>query len=84
MENNWIISLGAGENAYKTGYVTYLVTSHFAKSGEDNRQTITDKVKRFVGGDFADLTAEIDTDTIAGEYGCSAAGKEETCSQKQN
>lgn len=84
MENNWIIGLGAGEREYKIGDVTYIVTSHFAKSGEDNRQTITDKMKRFVGGDFADLTDEPDTDTIAGEYGCSAAGKEEICSRKQN
>lgn len=49
MENNWIIGLGAGEREYKIGDVTYLVTFHFAKPGEDNRQTIADKMKRFVG-----------------------------------
>ena len=81
MENNWIIGLGAGEREYKIGDVTYIVTSHFAKPSEENCQTITDRMKRFVGSDFADLTDELDTDTMDAEYGCSAAGKEDTCSR---
>ena len=84
MVDNWIIGLGADEREYKIGDVTYVVTSHFAKPTEPKAQTISDKMKSFVGGDFADLTADIDTDTIDNEYGCSAAGKEDTCSRNQN
>ena len=84
MEDNWIIGLGAGEREYKIGDVTYIVTSHFVKPTDTEKQTISDRMKRFVGGDFADLTADIDANTIDGEYVCSAAGKEDTCSRKQN
>lgn len=84
MGDNWIIGLGIDEHQYKIGDVTYIVTSHFAKPTDTERQTISDRMKRFVGGDFADLTDELDTDTMNAEYGCSAAGKEDTCSRKQN
>ena len=84
MKDNWIIGLGAGEREYKIGDVTYIVTSHFAKPTDTEKLTITDRMKRFVGGDFADLTDEPDTDTMNAEYGCSAAGKEDSCSRKQN
>ena len=84
MNDNWIIGLGAGERDYKIGDVTYIVTSHFAKPTESGKQTISDRLKSFVGGDFADLTADTDTDTIDDEYVCSAAGKEDSCSRKQN
>ena len=84
MENNWIIGFGANEREYEIGDVTYIVTSHFAKPADAEKQTISDRMKNFVGGDFADLTADIDANTIDGEYVCSAAGKEDTCSRKQN
>ena len=84
MADNWIIGLGVGEREYKIGGVTYIVTSHFAKPTDTEKLTITDRMKSFVGGDFADLTADMDTDTIDGEYVCSAAGKEDLCSRKQN
>ena len=84
MADNWIIGLGAGEREYKIGDVTYIVTSHFAKPTDTEKLTITDRMKSFVGGDFADLTADMDADTIDGEYVCSAAGKEDSCSRKQN
>ena len=83
MGNNWIIGLGEGEREYKIGDVTYIVTSHFAKPTDTEKMTIADRMKSFVGGDFADLTADIDADTIDGEYVCSAAGKEDTCSRKK-
>ncbi|MBR4910085.1 MAG: hypothetical protein IKZ47_02025 [Clostridia bacterium] len=83
MGNNWIIGLGAGEHEYKIGDVTYIVTSHFAKPTDTEKLTIADRMKSFVGGDFADLTADMDADTIDGEYVCSAAGKEDTCSRKK-
>ena len=81
---NWIIGLGAAEHEYKIGDVAYIVTSHFAKPTDAEKLTITDRMKSFVGGDFADLTANIDADIIDGEYVCSAAGKEDSCSRKQN
>ena len=84
MEDNWIIGLGAGEREYKIGDVTYIVTSHFVKPTDTEKQTISDRMKRFVGGDFTDLTADMDADTIDGEYVCSVAGKEDSCSRKQN
>ena len=84
MGSNWIIGLGAAEHEYKIGDVTYIVTSHFAKPTDTEKQTISDRMKRFVGGDFADLTADTDADIIDGEYVCSAAGKEDSCSRKQN
>ena len=82
MGDNWIISLGIEEHQYKIGDVTYIVTSHFAKPTDMEKQTITDRMKHFVGSDFADLTDEPDTNTMNAEYGCSAAGKEDTCSRK--
>ena len=84
MGNNWIIGLSAAEHEYKIGDVTYIVTSHFAKPTDAEKMTITERMKRFVGGDFADLTADMDADTIDGEYVCSATGKEDSCSRKQN
>ena len=84
MGENWIIGLGADEHEYKIGDVTYIVTSHFAKPTDTEKLTITDRMKRFVGGDFADLTDELDADTMNAEYGCLAAGKEDLCSRKQN
>ena len=66
MGNNWIIGLGAGKREYKIGDVTYIVTSHFAKPTGSEKQTISDRMKSFVGGDFADLTADMDADTIDG------------------
>lgn len=84
MGDNWIIGLGIDEREYKIGDVTYIVTSHFAKPTDEEKLTITDRMKRFVGSDFADLTDEPDTDTMNAEYGCSAAGKEDLCSRKQN
>ena len=84
MGDNWIVGLGSNEHAYKIGDVTYIVASHFVRPDGENRQTITDKMKHYICGDFADLTAAPDSDTIDGEYGCSAAGKEDPCSRKQN
>jgi len=84
MGGNWIIGLGAGEHSYKIGTVTYIVTSHFAEPGSKHRQTLTDKMKSFIGSDFADLTAEPDPDIIDTEYVRSAAGKEDACSRNQN
>ena len=84
MGDNWIIGLGADEREYKIGDVTYIVTSHFAKPTDSEKLTISDRMKRFVGGDFADLTDELDTNTMNAEYGCSAAGNGGRSEQKES
>ena len=80
--SNWIVGLGLEKHSYKIGDVTYVVTPHFAKPTKEDKSTFSDRVKNFIGGDFTDLTANMDADTIDGEYVCSAAGKEDTCSRK--
>ena len=82
MSNNWIIGLGSGEHKYKIGDVTYIVASHFIDPFKQERTTITDKLKSFIGSDFADLTPDMDADIIGSEYVWSAVGKEDLCSRK--
>lgn len=82
MADSWIIGIGAGEHEYKIGDVTYIVSSHFAKPSEPVKETLSDRLKHFVSGDFADLTADVEKDKIESEYVCSAAGKEDLCSRK--
>ena len=77
MESNWIIGFGAAEHEYKIGDVTYIVTSRFAKPTEPEKKTLSERMKGFVGGDYAELTVDPAEDTIDCEYVCSAAGKED-------
>lgn len=84
MADNWIIGLGIDEHQYKIGGVTFIVTSHFAKPTDSEKLTISDRMKRFVGSDFADLTGGPDTDTMNAEYGCSAAGNGGRSEQKES
>ena len=82
MADSWIIGIGAGEHEYKIGDVTYIVSSHFINPSEPVKETLSDRIKNFVSGDFADLTADVENDKIDSEYVCSAAGKEDLCSRK--
>ena len=82
--NNWIMSLGPDEHEYKIGDVTYVVAARFIEPSENERPTISDRLKSFIGGNFADLTPDMNEDRIDSEYVCSAAGKEEICSRKAN
>lgn len=82
MAESWIIGIGAGEHEYKIGDVTYIVSSHFVHPSEPVKDTLSDRLKHFVSGDFADLTADVEMDKIDSEYVCSAAGKEDLCSRK--
>ena len=82
MSDNWIIGLDAGEHEYKIGDVTYIVASHFVNPFDQEKPTISDKLKSFVGSDFADLTSDTDANIIGSEYVRSAAGKEDICSRK--
>ena len=70
------------EHEYKIGDVTYIISSHFAQPSEPVKETLSDRLKHFVGGDFADLTADVEKYKIDSEYVCSAAGKEDLCSRK--
>ena len=80
--SNWIVGLGLEKHSYKIGDVTYVVSPHFAKPTKEDKLTFSDRVKNFIGGDFAELTTNISTNRISNEYVCSAAGKEDTCSRK--
>ena len=77
MGKGFIIGLGKNEHRYKIGNVTYIVSSKFAKPNFREDRTISDRLKNFVGSDFADLTADNDSDNLIDGYVCSAAGKEE-------
>ena len=83
MAFSWIIGFGSREHEYKIGDVTYIVSSHFAQPSEPVKETLSDRIKHFVSGDFADLTADVEKDNIDSEYVCSAAGEEDLCSRKK-
>ena len=66
------------EDEYVIGGVLYKVSSSFAPANICNLEnTISDKVQKYVGSDFAHLTTDEDENTIQAEYVCSTAGKED-------
>ena len=77
MGKGFIIGFGSPNREYKNGGVTYIVSSKFAKPDFKADRTISDRLKNFVKSDFADLTADNDSDNLVDGYVCSAAGKEE-------
>ena len=77
MSKGFIVGLVSSEQEYRINGVTYAVSSKFAKPDFKTDKTISDRLKRFVGSDFADLTADNDSDNLIDGYVCSAAGKEE-------
>ena len=77
MSKGFIIGLISSEQEYRINGVTFVVSSRFAKPNFREDQTISDRLKNFVGSDFADLTADNDYDNLIDGYVCSAAGKEE-------
>ena len=75
----FIVGIGHGDASYTIGSVRYLVSSHFAStnlSGE-GEETLSEKLGRFIGSDFADLTVSPHRTTLSDEYACSAAGEED-------
>ena len=60
---------------YKIGNVTFTVFSEFEPMKSEN--TIKSRFEKSITSDFTDLTGEIFEDTMAEEYVCSAAGKED-------
>lgn len=66
-----------GEQEYTVNGVRYIVGSCFQSSKAPTSTTIHDRFKRIVSGDTVPLSLEGVDDTMAAEYVCSAAGKEE-------
>ena len=56
----------------------YVIASSFQSSKVPTSTTIHDRFKRIVSGDTVPLSLESMDDTMAAEYVCSTAGKEET------
>ena len=67
-----------GEQEYTVNGVRYIVGSSFQSSKVPTSTTIHDRFKRIVSGDIVPLPVECMDDTMAAEYVCSTAGKEET------
>ena len=67
-----------GEQEYTVNGVRYIVGSCFQSSKMPSSTTINDRFKRIVAGNTVPLSIESMDDTMAAEYVCSTAGKEET------
>ena len=73
---NWIVGISDGKtHEYKIGNVTFTVFSEFEPMKSEN--TIKSRFEKSITSDFTDLTGEIFEDTMAEEYVCSTAGKED-------
>ena len=66
-----------GEQEYTVNGVRYIIGSSFQSSKVPTSTTIHDRFKRIVSGDTIPLSVEDTDDTMAAEYMCSTAGKEE-------
>ena len=66
------------EQVYTVNGVQYIVGSCFQSSKMPSSTTINDRFKRIVAGNTLPLSIESTDDTMAAEYVCSTAGKEET------
>ena len=67
-----------GEQEYTVNGVRYIVGSCFQSSKAPTSTTIQDRFKRIVSGNSVPLSVKDADDTMAAEYVCSTAGKEET------
>ena len=67
-----------GEQEYTVNGVRYIVSSSFQSSKVPTSTTFHDRFKRIVSGDTVPLSVASTDDTMAAEYVCSTAGKEET------
>lgn len=89
MENTeglrFIIGLGADEHEYSINGVMYVVSSCFQKPfAKPKNPMMYEQISSYLSGDFADLTMNSDSDTMAEEYVCSTVGEEDLCSRKTN
>ncbi len=60
---------------YEIGGIRYIAESHFLPPATPS--TIKTRLKKIITGDLVDLPAAPLSDTMAAEYVCSAAGKED-------
>ena len=77
--NSWIVGVGMEDRSYIINGVKYVVSSRFAPTSlnEIRKPTLAEKLHSFIGSGFAKLTIPGQTDIIADEYACSAAGEED-------
>ena len=66
-----------GEQEYTVNGVRYVVGSSFQSSKVPTSTTIHDRFKRIISGDTVPLLLGNMDDTMAAEYVCSTAGKED-------
>ena len=66
--------LSADDSVYVINGVRYIVS---VKHSETESMTFIDKIKRYLGSDFAHLTPAEDINTINTECVCMTAGKED-------
>jgi len=66
--------LSADDSVYVINGVRYIVST---KHSETESMTFIDKIKRYLGSDFAHLTTAEDINTINTECVCMTAGKED-------
>ena len=66
-----------GEQEYTVNGVRYIVGASFQSSKVPTSTTIHDRFKRIISGDTVPLLLGNMDDTMAAEYVCSTAGKEE-------
>ncbi len=77
--NCWIVGVGMEDRSYTVNGVKYVVSSRFAPTRikEKREPTLSDRLHSYIGSGFAKLTIMGQTDIIADEYACSAAGEED-------
>lgn len=61
-------------NEYIINGVRYVVSTQYSKT---ETMTLKDRIKKYIGGDFAHLTTTGDINTINKECVCMTAGKED-------
>ena len=70
-------SLWSGTHEYTINGVRYVVDSCFVSSKVQSNATISQRFERIITSDVAPLTVDFSPDTMAAEYACSVAGKED-------
>ena len=73
------MGVGMEDRSYTVNGVKYAVSSRFAPTRikEKREPTLSDRLHSYIGSGFAKLTIMGQTDIIADEYACSAAGEED-------
>ena len=75
----FIVGIGHDEHEYIINSVRYTVASRYLPVDyrRDDNQTLSHCLRRYIGSDFADLSAFTEEAMLMGEDACSAAGKED-------